>query len=81
MKGKEPIMLQMKEGMFYGLNPPAMIGDKIFHKVQCEYQVPRRPNEFVVKGIPQGATEIESFVLRFTPNGRVRPLPSSEQNF
>lgn len=74
-------MPQMNEGMFYDLNPPAVIEGKMFHKVQCEYQVPNRPNEFVVKGIPQGATEIKSFVLRFTPSGEVQPSPSSEQNF
>ena len=74
-------MLQMEEGMFYNLNPPAMVGGEVFDKIQCEYQVPNRPNEFVVKGIPRGETKTESFVLKFTPSGRVQPSPSSEQNF
>jgi len=72
-------MCQMEDNVFYDLNPPAIIGGKKFHRIQCEYQVPNKPNEYVVKGIPEGEEKQESFVLIFTQKGRVRPFRSENQ--
>ena len=69
----------MQDGIFYDLKPPAIIVGKRFHQVQCEYQVPGKPNEYVVKGIPEGGEKEESFVLRFTKKGRVRAFQSESQ--
>lgn len=62
---------RMEKGEWYLLNPPSVICGKIFKKVQCEYQVPNKPNEYSVCGIPEGGTKSGPFVLRFTENGRV----------
>jgi len=72
-------MRQMEDNIFYDLNPPAIIGGKRFHRVQCEYQVPNKPDEYAVKGIPEGGEKEESFILRFTQKGRVRALRSENQ--
>ncbi len=72
-------MCQMQDGLFYNLKPPAIIGGKRFHRVQCEYQVPGKPNEYVVKGIPEGGKKEEPFVLRFTEKGRVRASRSENE--
>src|SRR3989344_3870784 len=53
----------MRDGVFYDLIPPSNIQGKIFDHVQCEYQVPNSPDEYVVHGVPRGGTDIESFVL------------------
>ena len=78
---------QMEEGVFYDLNPPIIVvrrmppyERRIFPKVQCEYQVPNHPDEYVVKGIPTGGTKEESFVLRFTKHGKVRTVRSQNQS-
>jgi hypothetical protein len=73
----EPLM---REGTFYNLIPPFIIHGKRFHRVQCEYMVPNHPKEYVAKGIPEGGTKIESFVLRFTGAGEKVEI-SDEQNF
>ncbi len=70
---------QMEDGVFYNLEPPAVVKGEIFHRVECEYQVPNRPNEYVVNGIPEGGSQKKSFVLRFTQKGRVRPSRSENQ--
>lgn len=62
---------KMRDGEFYDLRPPSRIKGKIFPKVQCEYRVPNHPNEYVVRGIPDGGDEPESFVLRFTDRGLI----------
>lgn len=72
-------MCQMQDGAFYDLRPPAIIVGKKFHWVQCEYQVPGKPNEYVVRGIPEGEEKEESFVLRFTQKGRVKAFRSEGQ--
>ena len=72
-------MCQMQDGVFYDLRPPAIILGKKFHRVQCEYQVPRKSNEYVVRGIPEGGEKEESFVLMFTQKGRVKPFRSENQ--
>ena len=74
-------MPRMTDGTFYDLNPPAQIQGEFFRHVQCEYQVPNRPDEFVVKGIPEGGTTLKSFVLSFTKTGRVVPTHSASQTF
>lgn len=61
----------MEDGKWYLLNPPSVICGKIFKKVQCEYRVPNKPNEYSVRGIPEGGIKNEPFILRFTENGRV----------
>ena len=78
MKGDNE-MRQMEDNIFYELSPPAIIGGKKFNRVQCEYQVPNKPNEYVVKGIPEGGEKEESFVLRFTKKGGVRAFRSENQ--
>jgi hypothetical protein len=77
-KGEKPP--QMVAGVFYDLDPPAVIHGKVFRRVMCEYQVPAKPNEYVVKGIPDGATDPESFLLIFTGNGKVIPKQSEDQD-
>jgi len=72
-------MCEMKDGVFYDLRPPAVVLGKRFHRVICEYQVPGKPNEYVVKGIPEGGEKEESFVLRFTQKGVVRSFRSEDQ--
>lgn len=79
-------MCQIQDGVFYDLRPPAIVISKIspqvrkiFHRVQCEYQVPGKPNEYVVKGIPEGGEQEESFVLIFTQKGEVRAFRSESQ--
>lgn len=72
-------MCQMRAGVFYDLRPPAIIAKREFHRVQCEYQVPGKSNEYVVKGIPEGEEKEESFVLIFTQKGKVRPFRSENQ--
>lgn len=72
-------MCQMQDEVFYNLRPPAIIMGKKFHRVQCEYQVPGKPNEYVVNGIPEGGEEEESFVLIFTQRGRVKAFRSEGQ--
>lgn len=64
---------------WYDLDPPAQIGKKVFRRVLCEYQVPGHPNEFSVRGVPDGGSKEEPFILRFTPNGKVRPFLSANQ--
>lgn len=61
----------MEKGEWYLLNPPSVVWGKIFKKVKCDYQVPGKPNEFIVSGIPEGGTKNEPFVLRFTEKGSV----------
>jgi|GEM_PF-6726563 len=76
--GKPPLL---ENGVFYDLNPPSNIQGKIFPRVMCEYRVPAHPDEYVVKGIPQGGKEPESFVLKFTNRGKVLPQRSKDQQW
>jgi hypothetical protein len=69
----------MEDGTWYDLDPPANVGRKVFRRVVCEYQVPNNPNEYSVRGIPDGGSEEEPFILRFTPDGKVRPMRSANQ--
>ncbi len=71
----------MEVGKFYDLTPPSNIQGKVFHKVQCSFQVPGKQNEFVVKGIPKDGDIAEDFVLKFTGTGKVVPTESNEQSF
>ncbi len=71
----------IEDGRFYDLQPPANIGGELYDRIQCEYQVPNNPQEYVVQGIPRGETKIKSFVLRFSPNSGVITTEASEQNF
>lgn len=61
----------MENGEWYLLYPPSVICGKIFKKVLCEYRVPLYPNEYSVRGIPEGGTKSEPFILRFTEKGRI----------
>ncbi|OGY42761.1 MAG: hypothetical protein A2Y67_02475 [Candidatus Buchananbacteria bacterium RBG_13_39_9] len=70
---------QMEEGVFYDLTPPSVIQGKIYHRVMCEYRVPNQPDEYVVKGIPEGGVTPKSFVLKFTDRGKVIPRKSENQ--
>ena len=71
--------VQMKDGVFYDLDPPAVIHGKRFHRVKCEYQVPNIPNEYSVRGVPEGGEKEEPFILRFIEKGRVRAFRSKNQ--
>ena len=71
----------MIDGRVYDFNPPVNIGGELYDRVQCEYQVPNNPNEYVVKGIPQDGTKIKSMVLRFTTTRGIRVTEASDQNF
>ena len=62
----------MVDGQWYDLDPPASVAGKTFQHVMCEYQVPNHPNEYSVRGVPDGGNEEEPFILRFTGEGRVR---------
>ncbi len=70
---------QMEDGVFYNLEPPAVVNGETFHRVECEYQVSGRPDEYVVNGIPEGGDKKKAFVLRFTQEGRVRASRSGNQ--
>lgn len=70
----------MENGVFYDLVKPAEIKGKIFNRVQCEFRVPGHPNEYVVRGISKGGKEVESFILRFTGNGKVVTRRSESQS-
>lgn len=77
---------QMEDGVFYDLIPPIVVEKKMsphirktFSRVLCEYRVPDSPTEYVVKGIPEGETEEESFVLRFSKKGSVKASRSKNQ--
>lgn len=61
----------MEDGKWYLLKPPSVICGKVFKKVRCDRQVPGKPNEYMVSGIPEGGTKSEPFVLRFTEKGRI----------
>jgi len=69
----------MENGVFYDIDPPSQFLCKIFHRIMCEYRVPNNPDEYVVKGIPQGESKPESFVLRFTSRGHVVTRRSENQ--
>lgn len=76
MQSPKPTMV---DGVWYDLDPPAHVGDKVFRRVLCEYQVPGTSNEFSVRGVPDGGDQEEAFILMFTPTGSVRPYVSSNQ--
>lgn len=76
---------QMQDGVWYDLRPPVVVigrigqGTRKFRRVVCEYQVPSNPNEYCVRGIPDGGTKAESFVVPFKPNGKIKAIPSQKQ--
>lgn len=73
---KDPPIMQ--DGIFYDLDPPSLMHGKRFFRVKCVYRVPDAPKEYVVSGIPEGCSEEELFVLRFTERG-VRVTRSEQQ--
>ena len=79
--GKEtkPGRVHMQKGVYYDLHPPSNIQGKNFDRVQCEYEGPNSPGEYVVRGVPQGGTETESFVLRFGKDVGVSVTESKDQ--
>ncbi len=69
----------MENGKFYNLEPLIEVNGKIFHTVQCEYQNPGNPDEYVVRGIPEGGREAQSFVLGFADEGvKITVTPEKE---
>ncbi len=66
----------MEDEQWYNLTPSAEIGGKRFSLVFCEFQHPKVSNEYVVRGVPDGEEEEESFVLRFSEKGRVKAVPT-----
>jgi len=76
---------QMQDGVWYDLNPPAVVigkrgqGTRTFRHVLCEYQVPSNPNEYSVRGIPDGGTKEEPFIVTFIPNEKIKATPSQKQ--
>lgn len=71
----------MEDGKFYDLRPPSTRTGKIFDKVQCEYQVPGKPDEYVVRGIPRGSTKVQSFVLIFSGLKGVTITETDDERF
>lgn len=65
-KDKPPIM---EDGKFYNIEPEIVVNGKIYHRVQCEYRNPSNPNEYVLRGIPEGDDKMQSFILNFTNQG------------
>ena len=74
-----PIPPVMEDGVFYDLDPPSVVQGQVFRRVLCEYRVPDHPDEYSVKGVPDGGTKEEPFLLRFTSQGRVRAVRSKDQ--
>ncbi|MCX6743977.1 MAG: hypothetical protein NTX82_00435 [Candidatus Parcubacteria bacterium] len=70
---------QMIDGVFYDLNPPSHFLGKTFNRVMCEYRVPSHPDEYSVKGIPEGSTKPEPFIFKFTGRGQTVPRLSEDQ--
>ena len=70
----------MTNDTWYDLVPASVINGKKIHKACCRFRDVNKPNEYVMEGIPEGETEKESFILRFTEKGRVCPTPSKDQN-
>ncbi|MBT3690387.1 hypothetical protein HOE31_00330 [bacterium] len=75
----------MIDGKWYKLTPPSVIGGKSYSLVCCEYKDlnPKYPNDYIVKGISEGGTELESFILRFGDKGVCVELaepPTQESN-
>lgn len=68
---------QMTKGQWYKLDPPANINGKRFPKVFCEYQVSANPNEYSVRGVPEGGKKEEPFILVFKPDKGVKVTPST----
>ena len=56
------------DGQWYALSPPKMVGDKKFTEVWCVCQVPDHPDEYQVKGTPEGGEKEEPFILSFGDN-------------
>ena len=77
----ESTVVHMQDGVSYDLDPPSEVGGKPFDRVECKYQVPNNPNEYVVSGVPRGGAQIESFVLRFTKTRGTHVAVSKEQGF
>ncbi len=69
----------LEDGKFYDLVPPSNVNGDIFDRIQCEYRHPGCPNEYVVRGRPRGGGKVQSFVLRFTANGKTKPQLSEDQ--
>ena len=70
----------MEAGRTYDLDPPANIKGKRFRRVTCRFQVPQNKNEFVVRGVPEGGSEEEDFLLIFKPDKGVRVTPVPDEN-
>jgi len=73
-------MTQMEKNVFYDLKPPAIVLGQKFHRVRCNFQVPGKPDGYVVRGIPEGGKEEEPFLLAFSKNGKVQASRSEDQN-
>lgn len=71
---------QMEDGRWYDLDPPACVVEKVFRRVLCEYRVPNNPNEYSVRGTPDGSSKEEPFLLRFSGRGQVCPRLSANQS-
>ncbi len=69
----------MQDGSWYDIEPPASWGGKKFPRVICEYRCPANPNEYSVRGVAEGGSNEEAFLLIFTPSGRVAVTLSNQQ--
>jgi len=73
---------KMVAGKWYDLDPPAVVLDKFFPRVYCQYRVPNDPDKYCVKGYPGGISDgtntMEPFVLIFTSQGRARKVTLSD---
>ena len=67
----------MEVDIFYELNPPVVVTSGIFRRVQCKEKFPDGRN-YLVQGIPDGGTEMKTFVLKFTKEG-VKVTRSADQ--
>lgn len=61
----------MKEGVWYDLNPLAVVASGTFSRVRCIASHPERPNDYIVSGVPRGGAEEKTFVINFSDEGVV----------
>ncbi|MBI4059707.1 hypothetical protein HY406_01445 [Candidatus Giovannonibacteria bacterium] len=80
-KKKTAPVRHLENGAWYDLQPPVETKDGlVFRRARCQYQVPGRPNEYSLEGMPDGHTKMEGFILRFTDTGRVVAKKSANQS-
>ncbi|MBU4536862.1 hypothetical protein KJ603_02370 [Patescibacteria group bacterium] len=70
IKKRDKDRRHLKDREWYDLSEPHITENKKpIHKIQCEFQHPQKTNEYVVRGYPEGETELYSFILIFGNKG------------